>query len=235
VDTQIAADDVPPFSRNLESRSDSLLMPPSTAKATIKKNGKTYDRAYFERWYRDPRHRVATRDSLQRKVRMAIALTEFLLGRRLRSVLDVGCGEAPWFPVLKRLRPDARYIGVDASDYVLERYGASRNIRRGSLGELGTMKLPRGIDLIVCADVLQYVGTAEIERGLRAIRHLLGGVAYIESFVIDDAMEGDRAGWHERTADEYRRLFRRAGLTQCGPYAWLNLDAIENLNVFERC
>lgn len=202
-------------------------MPPKIAK--------TYDRAYFERWYHDPRHRVATRESLARKVRMAVSLAEFLLGRHIRSVLDVGCGEAPWFSAIKRLRPDARYIGVDASDYVLERFGAARNIRRGTLGTLGELKLPRAIDLVVCADVLQYVSIAEIEQGLRAIRRLLSGVAYIEAFVIDDAMEGDRTDWHERPAAEYRRLFRRAGLTQCGPYSFVNLDRIENLNVFERC
>jgi SAM-dependent methyltransferase len=196
---------------------------------------KTYDRAYFERWYRDPRHRVATRESLERKVRMAVSLTEFLLGRQLRSVLDVGCGEAPWFNVLKRLRPAARYIGVDASDYVLAQFGTARNIRRGTLGRLGKLKLPRNIDLVVCADVLQYVPTAEIEPGLRAIRNLLAGVAYVESFAAEDAMEGDRAGWHERTEDEYRDLFRRARLTQCGPYSYVNLDRIPNLNVSEHC
>ena len=196
-------------------------------------HAKTYDRAYFDRWYRSPRHRVATRQSLLRKVRMTIALTEFLLGRELRSVVDIGCGEAPWFPIIKRVRPNARYTGVDASDYVLERFGASRNIRRGTLGTVGDIGVGRDIDLIVCADVLQYVATAEIERGLRAIRRLLAGVAYIETFTVEDAMEGDRADWHDRSTAVYRRLFRRAGLTQCGPYAFVNLDRIDNLNAFE--
>ena len=191
---------------------------------------KLYDRAYFERWYRDPRHRVATRESLERKIRMTVSLAEFLLGRELRSVLDVGCGEAAWFTVLRRLRPAARYIGIDASEYVLARFGAARNIRRGTFGRIGRLKLPRHIDLVVCADVLQYLETTEIERGLRAIKNLLAGVAYVESFTTEDAMEGDRTGWHERTAEAYRDLFRRAGLTQCGPYSYVNLDRIENLN-----
>jgi SAM-dependent methyltransferase len=194
---------------------------------------KFYDRSYFDRWYRDPDDRVATRESLERKVRMVIALTEFLIGRRIRSVLDVGCGEAPWYPIVKRLRPQARYVGVDSSDYVLERFGVSRNIRRGTLGILGTMRLPKRVDVIVCADVLQYAVDAEITRGLRAIRQLLGGVAYIEAFVTDDNMEGDRVGWHERTAAEYNRHFRDAGLTQCGPYAFISLDELDSLNRFE--
>ena len=117
---------------------------------------KFYDRSYFDQWYRDPEDRVATRESLERKIRMAVSLTEFLTGRKIRSVLDVGCGEASWQPVLKRLRPQVRYIGVDSSEYALERFGESRHIRRGTLGTLGTMRLPKRIDLIVCADVLQY-------------------------------------------------------------------------------
>jgi Methylase involved in ubiquinone/menaquinone biosynthesis len=194
---------------------------------------KSYDRDYFQRWYRDPDDRVSTRDSLDRKARMAIAVTEFLIGRRVRTILDVGCGEAPWFPIVRRLRPNASYIGIDSSDYVLERFGSDRNIRRGTLGELGKMRLRRGVDLIVCADVLQYVDTPELERGLRAIRRLLGGVAYIEAFTTEDRMEGDRANWHERTATQYRRIFRRAGLTQCGPYCYTNLDELDMLNEFE--
>ena len=195
---------------------------------------KRYDRSYFDRWYRDPKDRVATRQSLERKVRMAISLAEFLIGRKINSVLDVGCGEAPWQPVLKRIRPQARYIGVDSSEYVLERYGASRNIRRGTLSTLGEMRLPKRIDLIVCADVLQYADDAEVMRGLRAIRRLLGGVAYIEAFVTDDNMEGDRIAWHERTATKYSKFYRDAGLTQCGPYAFVSLDELDSLNRFER-
>lgn len=196
---------------------------------------KTYDREYFDRWYRHPAHRVATRDSLERKVRLAVSVAEFVLAREIRTVLDVGCGEAPWFPVLRRLRRNVRYVGVESSEYAVSRYGQTRNIRRGSVGDLASMRLPRNVDLIVCADVLQYVDTPSVARGLRAIRGLLGGVAYIETFTTADAMVGDRDGWHERTAAEYRRLLRGAGLTQCGPYCYLDLDAFPGLNDFEHC
>jgi trans-aconitate methyltransferase len=148
-------------------------------------------------------------------------------------VLDVGCGEGSWSLILKRLRPNARYVGVDSSDYVIERFGDERNIRRGSLASLGALKALRTSDLVVCADVLQYVDTHAVERGLRSIRKLLRGVAYIEAFTTEDEMEGDRVDWHERSAAEYRRLFRRAGLTQCGPYCYTNLDELDSLNSFE--
>jgi SAM-dependent methyltransferase len=194
---------------------------------------KVYDREYFDRWYRHPRHRVSTVEGLTRKVRMAVSVTEFLINRPIRTVLDVGCGEAPWFPVLKRMRPDVRYVGVDSSEYVVKRYGKTRNIRLGSLASLGTMKSLRVSDLVVCADVLQYVDNAEAARGLRAIRRLVGAVAYIEAFTTEDAMAGDHEGWNERSAAEYRRLFRRAGLTQCGPYCFTDLDELDSLTNFE--
>lgn len=194
---------------------------------------KSYDRSYFDRWYRDPRDRVTTRDGLARKVGMVTGVTEYLLGRAIRTVLDVGCGEAPWYPVLRRLRRDVRYIGVDPSEYAVARFGDSRHVRRGTLADLDAMRLPRKLDLIVCADVLQYVDTPTLARGLRSIRRLLGGVAYIETFTTDDGMVGDRNGWHERTASEYRTLLRQAGLTQCGPYCYIDADELDALNDFE--
>src|SRR3954470_19823206 len=103
---------------------------------------KSYDREYFDRWYRDPTDRVATRESVERKVRMAVSLAEFMLGREIRNVVDIGCGEAPWWSGLRKLRPRARYIGIDSSDYVLERYGKARNIRRGTFGDIAKLKLP---------------------------------------------------------------------------------------------
>ncbi len=194
---------------------------------------KNYDRAYFDRWYRHPADRVITRDALERKVYMAVAMAEYLNGERIRTVLDVGCGEATWYPVLRRMRRDVRYIGVDSSEYVIARFGKRRNIRRGSLGDLHTLKLRGPFDLIVCADVLQYVDTKGVERGLKTIRKLLSGVAYIESFATSDFMEGDRVDWHERSVAEYRRLFKGAGLTQCGPYCYTDLDELDALNDFE--
>lgn len=226
----IVARDMPPGVYALELPPIFFEIPPVS---TRHRPAKVYDRKYFERWYRHPRHRVSTRVDLTRKVRMAVSITEFLINRPIRSVLDIGCGEAAWFPVLRRLRPDVRYVGIDSSEYVIERYAATRNIRFGTLATLDKMKSLRASDLVVCADVLQYVDTAEVERGLRAIRRLTRGVAYVEAFTTEDTMIGDRVGWHRRSAAAYRRLFRRAGLTQCGPYCFVDLDELDTLSIFE--
>src|SRR5690606_10527479 len=87
---------------------------------------KAYDRAYYEKWYHDPKRRVITRAAVARKVRLTVGIAESLLERPIRSVLDVGCGEGTWRAHLRELRPKVRYVGVESSDYVIERFGASR-------------------------------------------------------------------------------------------------------------
>jgi len=140
---------------------------------------KAYDSAYFHRWYRDPRTRVTSERALERKVHLAVSAAEYMLGRRIRTVLDVGCGEARWYVALKRMRRGVEYVGVESSSYAVEKFAASRNVRQGSFGTLRSLKLRGSFDLIVCADMLQYVSNADVGPGLREIRRLLGGVAYI--------------------------------------------------------
>jgi SAM-dependent methyltransferase len=184
---------------------------------------KTYDRAYFDRWYREPRVRVVTDAAVGRKVRLVVSVAEALLQRRIRSVLDVGCGEATWRAPLRKLRPAIRYIGVDSSDYVIARYGNRRGIRKGTFGALGAIarSLRGPFDVIVCCDMLQYVTAVELRAGLQSISALLGGVAYLEAYTIGDAIEGDRRAWHRRAAAEYRRVFAKAGLSAVGMHCWI--------------
>lgn len=175
-----------------------------------------YDRAYFDRWYRSPRHRVATRAELRRRVALAVSVAEHLLERPIRSVLDVGCGEGAWRAPLRALRPAARWDGVDASEYVARRFGRSRGIVRATVGDLGALPLRECYDLVVCADVLHYVDDEELARGLRAIRTLTAGVAYLPLFTSEDEIEGDVGAVRPRGRRWYLARFRRAGLRPCG-------------------
>lgn len=49
-----------------------------------------------------------------------------MLGREIRSVLDVGCGEARWREALLRMRREVAYVRVDSSEHVVKRYGKRR-------------------------------------------------------------------------------------------------------------
>jgi 2-polyprenyl-3-methyl-5-hydroxy-6-metoxy-1,4-benzoquinol methylase len=196
---------------------DSSAMPAAAGR-------KSYDEAYFRKWYRDPRTRVHTPDSVRRKVRMVVGVAEYFLGRKLRSVLDVGAGEGVWRREIRRLRPEVRYLGVDPSEWVVARHGRRRNIRLGSFEELPRLQLGRGHDLIVCADMLQYVPDAALKRGIRHLASLLNGVAYLEAYTSGDDMEGDLEGWHQRTKAQYRAVFAGAGLIGCGLHCYLTRE-----------
>jgi SAM-dependent methyltransferase len=186
-----------------------------------RRGSKDYDRAYFDRWYRDPRHRVATAADVARKAALVVGIAESLLQRRVRSVLDVGCGEGSWRAALRRLRPAVRYTGVDASAYVVERFGASRNIRLGTFGALGEIGLRGPFDLVVCCDVLQYIAPRDLSAGVRSIAALLGGVAYLEAYTTADQIEGDRRAWYHRSPAQFRRVFGAAALTGVGMQCWV--------------
>jgi len=194
---------------------------------------KIYDQAYFDRWYRDPRHAVIQRDVLARRVQLALSAAEYILERPVASVLDVGCGEAPWRALIRMARPAARYVGVDSSEYAVRRFGKRRNIRLGRFGDLPRLKLGGPFDLIVCSDVLHYVPTPEARRGLRAIARMLDGLAFIEFFSKEDDTVGDDDGYIPRAEAAYRNLFREAGLIHLGLHCYASRRDAVNLMTFE--
>lgn len=182
---------------------------------------KQYDQAYFDRWYRDPRHRVNTPAGVRRKVRHSLGVAEVLLERPVKRILDIGCGEAPWRSHFLDERPKAEYVGIDSSDYVVERFGRTRGIRHGTFGTVGQVGLVGRFDLVVCCDVLQYVRAEELGPGLRALESMLDGAAYLEAFTNADELEGDKRLWHQRTPAWYRHAFRDAGLTAVGMHCYV--------------
>lgn len=181
--------------------------------------GKTYDRAYFDNWYR--RQGINRGAVLTRKVAMAVASAEFHLMRPIRSVLDVGCGEGVWRAPLLALRPRLAYLGLDNSEYAIERFGRQRNLHRARFGDLEHLRFDRGFDLLVCADVLHYLPDAEVRRGLSGFAALCHGVAYLETYTAEDRIDGDLEGFRRRPAAWYRREFAAAGLVACGSHLWL--------------
>jgi SAM-dependent methyltransferase len=181
---------------------------------------KTYDRAYFDQWYRQRGIGGARR--LARKVALAVATAEYHLERPIRSVLDIGCGEGAWRAPLRRLRPDAQYLGFDASRYAIERYGRARNLHFARFGDFGLLRPCAPVDLLVCSDVLHYLPSAELDRGLAGLAELCGGVAFLETFAREDAAEGDEHEFKPRPARFYRQRLAALGFTALGSHCWLS-------------
>lgn len=180
-----------------------------------------YDRAYFDRWYRDPKTRVKSSAAIRRKAALALSVAEYYLERRVRTVLDVGCGEGNWLPALRSLRRGIRYTGVDASNYAVGRYGKSRNIRLGTFDTLEDIGLADDYDLIVCSDTLFYLPLEELKAGISSLARRAAGIAFLELYTGKDSLVGDFPKEGLQSADFYRSLLKKHGFLSVGSHCYL--------------
>ena len=195
-----------------------------------------YDQRYFDKWYRNPRYRVKSPQELARQVALVVGTTEYILGRTLQTVLDVGCGEANWLAPLRRLRPRIQYTGVDSSEYVVSRFGASRNIRLGTIDSLDRMRLRKEYDLILCVGMLNYLDPAQLRTGLAHLYELANGVVYLELFTsADRGVFGDTHGTRLRSPSWYRARIREARFLSCGMHCHIPDWLREQTSALERC
>ena len=198
-------------------------------------SGARYDRAYFDKWYRDPRTRVKTPAELRRQVEFVLHAAEWILGRRARTVLDVGAGEGNWQPVLRRLRPGIHYDGVDPSAYAVSKHGARRGLQQGGIEDLARLPLRGAYDLVVCCGMLNYLSAAQLVSGLPLVAARTGGMAYLELFAEGDAIEGD-TGWPApKSAAWYRRALSRSGFRSVGMQCYVPRGSGINVSSMEAC
>ena len=171
---------------------------------------------------------------LKRQVEFVLHTAEWTLGRRVRTVLDVGCGEGNWQPVLHRLRPALEYDGVDPSAYAVTKHGARRRLQQGGIEDLDVLPLREQYDLVVCCGMLNYLSPSQLEAGLPLVAARTGGMAYLELFAQGDAFEGD-TGWPEpRPAGWYRKTLARAGFRSIGMQCYVPPAAQGNVSLMER-
>ena len=181
---------------------------------------KQYDRDYFEHWYHRDETRVNSGAEVRRKVALAVTMTEYFIRRPIRTALDIGCGEGAWLSHLRALRPRIAYTGFDSSDYAVERFGQTRNIRKATFGDLPSLDLS-AYDLVICSDVMHYVPDAELRAGIPALASATDGMAFLEVLTREDDIFGDLTGLIKRPAAAYRKLFSAAKMAFVGPYCWL--------------
>ncbi len=193
---------------------------------------KVYDQAYFDRWYRG-KHAQDDK-TLGRKAAVAVAIAELHLGRPLRSVLDIGCGEAPWRkasseaaprPALPR-RGRQRICGAALWQNAQHRIGQS-------FGQMQQLRIGPPADLLICSDVMHYVPGAELKRGLEGFSELCAGVAYLDVFCREDKITGDFKGFIARSRRQYRNLFAQAGFVALGSHCYLNAQCDSPVSALE--
>ncbi len=167
--------------------------------------GFRFDRAYYNRYYEDPKTRVASSADCERLARLLGAYLGYL-DQPVRNVLDLGCGLGQMRPALERVFPGATYLGVERSEYACERYGFTQ----GSVVDFNA----RGrFDLVICRGVLQYLKRSEAERALETLARLCRGCLYLEALTREDWEEAaDRKRTdgevYLRPASFYKRRLR---------------------------
>ena len=192
---------------------------------------KRYDQDYFDRWYRHGG--IGDRARLARKVALAVAAAEYHLERPIKTVLDIGAGEAAWRAPLLKLRKGVQYLGFDSSEYAVARYGRRRNLHFARFGDFEHLRPTAPVDLLICSDVLHYVPARELDRGLPGLAELCGGVAFLETFAREDRAVGDEHDFQQRPASFYRKRFEALGFAQVGSHLWLSPALKERATALE--
>lgn len=190
----------------------------------------TFDRAYYDRYYRDPRTRVTSPEEHRRLVDFVVGYLEFLQ-LPLRSVLDLGCGIGMWRDALQDIVPDLGYQGVEVSDYLCKTYGW----KKASAAEYRDR---RRYDLVVCQGVLQYLDDEEAERAIANISRLSRSAVYIEALTEEDwrqSCDQDRTDGsvHRRPVAWYRERIDRE-LIAIGGGVFVRKSARVSLYALER-
>jgi 2-polyprenyl-3-methyl-5-hydroxy-6-metoxy-1,4-benzoquinol methylase len=185
-----------------------------------------FDKAYYDRYYRDPRTAVTSRAEMAQRARLIAAAADYV-GLPVRQVLDAGCGMGLMRrPLLKALacKPRAQYTGLEASDYLCRRFGWQH-------GQLQSWHAPQRqrFDLVICYDVLQYLEREAARAAIANLGKLCRGLLYCSALTREDwASNCDQRRTDKvpglRSASWYRRELRR-NFESLGCSLWLHRDA----------
>ncbi len=189
-----------------------------------------FDAAYFRKYYFNKSTRVTTAAEMLGRARLIAAILRHAQVP-VRSILDMGCGigllRKPFADVL----PRARYVGVESSEYLCERYGWTA----GSATDF-TPRVPG--DLAVCYDVLQYLDDRDASRAIANFAKLTRAALYVSALTTEDWRDNcDRTltdrSVHLRSGDWYRRRLQKR-FNYLGFGVWLRKDVTAILWDMER-
>ena len=181
----------------------------------------TFDRAYYEKFYFDPRTAVTTQAEMRARARLIVAYAEHV-GLPVRRILDAGCGTGMLRRPLQTAFRKARYVGLDVSEYLCERFGWEH-------GTVTAWRSPIPFDLVICYDVVQYLDDRAAARALANLSRLCRAVLYFSALTVADWRGNcDRRRTdpdvHLRDAAWYRTRLRRY-FHEVGAGFWLRRGA----------
>ncbi len=137
-----------------------------------------FDKAYYDRYYRDPGTRATTPAAVKRQAAFISAYLRHL-EVPVQQVLDVGCGTGSLLRALGRSFPRARIRGVEYSDYLCRTYGWEQ-------GSVVDLDKSRTADLVVCNDVLGYLDDRDCAKALDNLAAVSSGALYLGVLTRED-------------------------------------------------
>jgi SAM-dependent methyltransferase len=166
-----------------------------------------FDRDYFQRFYYSPRTRVTTASEMRSRADMIAAMLTYA-ELPVHSILDAGCGIGLLRRAFARALPDARYTGLEVSDYLCKRYGWEH-------GSIADYRPGKPADLVICYDVLQYLEDDDARRALANLPNLTRCALYFSALTRADWRHNcersrtDSSGVRIRTGSWYLQRLRR--------------------------
>jgi len=182
---------------------------------------RTFDRDYYRRYYLDPRRAVVSRGEMELRGRFIAAFARYS-DMPVKRILDAGCGLGLMRKSLRRGLPKAEYVGLEASAYLCRKFGW----RQGSLAD---WRSRHTYELVICYDVLQYLGDRDAARAMANLARLASGLLYFSALTLEDwRFIADRAKTDRdvaiRPAAWYRRRLARHFI-EAGAGFWIRRGA----------
>ena len=153
-----------------------------------------FDKAYYDRFYRNPRTRAT---SPAAAIRQSAFIANYLryMEVPVKRIADIGCGLGQVLNALGDEFPRATTQGIEVSSYLCEEYGW----QQGSVVDYGNAK---PFDVVVCNDVISYLNDRSCAKALSNLASLTKSAAFLGILTEEDWALCDQ----ERTdPDQYLR------------------------------
>ena len=141
-------------------------------------NPDRFDKAYYDRYYRNPSTRVSSPQEVQRQADFIAAYLRYV-EVPVTGILDIGCGLGRLLTRLGTAFPEARTHGVESSTYLCAEYGWEG-------GQLPGYTAGREYDLVVCYDVLSYLEDADAAEAIKTLGRLTRRALFFGALTVED-------------------------------------------------
>ena len=188
------------FNLDFEKHSSILLM------SSPSRSTSSFNAAYYRRFYLTAATRAMSREQTDTRGALIAALVK-QLDIPVRRILDVGCGLGWYARPLKKAFRDASYTGTEISEYLCNTHGWIQ-------GSVVDLKLKGEFDLVICADVIQYLRNFDAERAIANLAKWCRGALYFHVPTRHDWAEnvdpsGTDSNVRLRSASWYQRQLRK--------------------------